>query len=1612
MKKNREMACAGRGHESKWGFPMKTNAINNMRAFHSRLTVAALAALFTLPTAAGAAPNYGLSFNGTSAYVGTSTGVIPSSGDFTVEFWAVCPAAPSTYKEILSQGSSGNALYIGTDTANNIRLGDAWGTVSPAVAFPVGGWHHFAVVKSSANTIFYLDGTNRLARGSGMANPAASTGLQFGCQYGGIGEYWPGSIGDVRVWSEALSAAQIAASLTNQLTGSEGNLVANWQFKEGAGTTCTSIGPTPVVGTLINGPVWIAPIAPQAVALGTTNLTESPVAGSDSVALGVTPAGASWTATANASWLHVTSASGTGSTNVIFTFDANTNATRTGTLTVAGQTVTITQAGSCYVPANPLTTLVSSGVSSTFFVAVDGAGNVDVVDDGNDAIEEWTPSSGNLTTLISGLSSPWGAAVDATGNVCYYDTGNNAVKKWNVATSNLTVLFSGVSGLNRLLEMAVDSAGNVIYCDSLNTVKRWNAASNNVTTLVSSNATTPLYQPNGVAADVAGNVYIADSGDNAIKVWNAAGSNVTTLVSSNSMTPLYQPNGVAVDGAGNVYIADTFNDAIKRWNAVNSTVSTVVSSNGLYRPRRVAVDRAGNVYIGDELNRDLMEAPRAFVCTNSVAEGGGAGSDALPVVLPATANLAGVFAPASDQPWLTITGAANGVVSFSFSANPGPGGRTAHITLLGQLIPVMQSLLGLTAEVAGPAAGTNAVVLAVSPANAPWSATANASWLHLSTASGTGSTNVLFTLDANTGATRTGTLTIAGQTLTVTQAGVGYLPASSLTSLISLGSSAPYGVAVDGAGNVYISGAHNLALLRWNAASQNLDALLSGGLIQSSGVAVDGAANVYFADAGNNAIQKWDATAYTQTTPVTGLNQPRGVAVDGMGNIYIADTGNNAIEKWTAAGHNLTTLVSGLNQPLGVAVDGAGNVYFSDTGNNAIKEWNAASHSLTTLVSSNSVTPLNQPCGVAVDGAGNVYIADTGNSAIKEWNAASHSLTTLASSGLNQPSGVALDGAGNVYIADTGNSVIEELPCAFVNLTPVVEGSASGNVALPVVLSAAQSLSGPFAPASDQSWLTITGITNGVVSLCLATNTSGASRTAHISLLGQTISVTQAWFDLGATILCEGPKAGADSVVLATDQVGAGWTATANAPWLHLTATNGSGSTNLVFTFDVNTNLTRSGTVTIANQTLTVVQAGTGYVLASPLTTLVSSPTAYDPRGVAVDGVGNVYIADTGHWAVDVWNAASQTGFMLVYTGLMLPYGVAVDGSGNIYIADTDDNAIKEWNAASQTLSNLVSSGLSYPHGVALDAAGNVYIADTYNEALKKWNVASNTVTTLASGLFCEGVAVDRAGNVYYATGDDNGINQWNFASQAVVTNLISGLNDPEGVAVDGAGNVYIADTINNAIEKWSAVSHSVTTLVSSNSITPLYQPQGVAVDGAGNVYFADTFNNAIEELPRAFVCTNSVAEGATAGSDALPAVLPAGENLSGIFAPSSDQPWLTITGVANGVVSFSFTANTTSAPRTANITLLAQTIPITQSAAPLPPTIANWTFNASTQFQIQFTGSSNSTYTVLSTTNVALPLSNWVPLNPVIETSPGQYQFTDTNAPAHPRRFYLLRWP
>ena len=1395
-------------------------------------------------------------------------------------------------------------------------------------------------------------------------------------------------------WTASANVSWLHLSATNQ--SGTGNATIVFSYDANSGDTR--------VGTITIASQTLT-VTQQALPyfLGTTALLEGPAAGTDSVVLAISPETDTWTATANDAWLHLSVAkqSGTGSTNVVFSFDANPDATRVGTLTIAGKTLTVTQAGPTYVAASaPLTSLVSTGLSYPSGVAVDGAGNVYIADTYHNAIKKWTLVSNAVTTLVSsGLSYPSGVAVDGAGNIYIADTSHNAVKKWTATSNTVTTLVS--SGLSQPSGVAVDRAGNVYIADSYHSaIKKWTATNNAVTTLVASG----LSQPMAVCVDVAGNVYIADTLNSAIRKWTAANNTVTTLVASG----LRRPSGVAVDGAGNVYVGDAYNNAIKKWTAANNAVTTLVSS-GLSLPEGVSVDGMGNLYVADNNNNAIKELPHAFVDPTMKVEPPAAGVDVLPVVLPATVNLLPPFAPTDDQAWLTIKGITNGVLSFSFTNFTGTS-RTAHLTLFGQAVPVTQlgsNFLATTALLEGPLAGTDSVVLRVTPETTGWTAKANVSWLHLSAPnqSGTGSTTLAFTYDADPGGTRTGTLTIAGWTLTVTQAGSSYIPAPQPVTTLAPGLNHPNGVAVDGAGNVYIADTGNNAIKKWVMASNTVTTLVASGLNGPSGVAVDGAGNVYIADSGNNAIKKWFAANNIMATLVaSGLNGPSGVAVDGSGNVYIADTGNNAIEQWTAASNTVTTLVvSGLNGPTGLAVDGAGNVYIADSGNNTIKKWIAANNIVATLVAS----ALNDPQGIGVDGSGNVYIADTGDNTIKMWKATDNTVTTLVASGLSGIAGVAVDGARNLYIADSGNNAIKELVYAFVNPANHFEGADAGSDA-PMVLPPTANLLPPFAPVSDQPWFTVNTSTNGAVNFAFTVNV-GAARTAHLTLLGQSIQIVQAGvsFALGTTALWEGPATGTDSVVVAASPAVTTWTASANDDWLHLAVANqsGTGSTNEIFSFDANPGATRTGTLTIAGQTLTVAQAGSTYLAApAPVTTLVSMGLS-QPLSVAVDGAGNVYIADRGNNAIKEWVVASNTVTTLVASGLSSPFGVAVDGAGNVYIADTGNNAIKKWVAASNSVLMLVTSGLSSPFEVAVDGAGNVYIADT--GGIKKWSVLNNTVTTLVSILMPAGVAVDAAGNVYIADGNSS-IKKWT-ADKNTLTTLVSGLNAPCGVAVDVAGNVYIADTFNNVIKKWTAANNTVTTLISSG----LNRPESVAVDSLGNVYVADSNNNAIKELPHVYLDPTAKSETPVAGNDAFPPVLPTTANLLPPFSPISDQPWQTISGFTNGVVSFTFSANPLATSRTANITLFGQTIPITQSAASVtPPTLTGLTILNNGAFQFAFTNNQGAAFTVLTTTNLLLPLTNWTVLGTLTNNGFGQYQFTDLTATNGIQRFYRVISP
>ena len=246
-----------------------------------------------------------------------------------------------------------------------------------------------------------------------------------------------------------------------------------------------------------------------------------------------------------------------------------------------------------------------------------------------------------------------------------------------------------------------------------------------------------------------------------------------------------------------------------------------------------------------------------------------------------------------------------------------------------------------------------------------------------------------------------------------------------------------------------------------------------------TGLAVDGAGNVYIADKNNNVVRKVNTSGIITTFAGTGtagysgnggaataakLNQPYSVSTDVNGNVYIADQGNNVIRIVgtsgiintyagnDTAGYNgddIPANHASLYSPEGIAIDAAGNLYIADARNNIIREV-STSGIITTIAGNRTAgytgdndvatsAELHFPTGVAVDAAGNVFIADQLNNVIRRVDGTTGMITTYAgnhvpgysgdggsatSAQLQYPASVSLDQFRNLYIADQGNNTI------------------------------------------------------------------------------------------------------------------------------------------------------------------------------------------------------------------------------------------------------------------------------------------------------------------------------------------------------------------------------------------------------------------------------------------------------------------------------------------------------------------------------------------------------------------------------------------------------------
>ncbi len=350
-----------------------------------------------------------------------------------------------------------------------------------------------------------------------------------------------------------------------------------------------------------------------------------------------------------------------------------------------------------------------------------------------------------------------------------------------------------------------------------------------------------------------------------------------------------------------------------------------------------------------------------------------------------------------------------------------------------------------------------------------------------------------------------------------------------------------------------------------------------------------------------------------------------------------------------------------------------------------------------------------------------------------------------------------------------------------------------------------------------------------------------------------------------------------------------------------------------------------SSSATVLGTTF-IAGTGTGPLAVFPGSNTISQPGSTNgffslPRSLAVDGNGDVFVADTNHSAVKeivAVNGVVTSGSTVntVGSGFYYPNDVAVDGSGDVFVADTNNSAVKEIVAVNGVVTsgstvNTVGSGFSFPGAVAVDGSGDVFVADSSNNAVKEI-VAVNGVVT----------------------------------SGSTVNTVGSGFSSPRGVAVDGSGDVFVADTSHSAVKEIVAVNGVVTSGSTVNTVGSGFSLAfGVAVDGSGHVFVADYAHNAAKEIDLTTapaLAFASTAVGATSsdspqsvsfqnGGNASLSIASVGASTASFTGSLGNCPG-TLSAGSICTPSFSFTPQAVGSPLSANGVVTDSTLNVTGS--------------------------------------------------------------------------------
>ncbi len=1074
---------------------------------------------------------------------------------------------------------------------------------------------------------------------------------------------------------------------------------------------------------------------------------------------------------------------------------------------------------------------------------------------------------GILATNAS-LNGPQNVAFDASGNLYISDSANNRIRRVDINGIITTVAGNGIpayagddgpatsSSINAPSDLALDAHGSLFFADTGNSRIRKIDANGMITTVMGNGVAgytgdggpatnASITAPTGVAFDAAGNFYFADSSQQCVRKVDTNGIITTVAGGGNpsgdftggpyasNNAALYSPAGIVFDRLGDLYIADTANNRVRKVTP-NNLITTVagIGAGGNYAsgdggaatnasvnyPSGLAFDASGNLYISAGYNNnDIRKIDKKGIIT-------------------------------------TVAGAGNG--SYADGAYSGDGGPAANASL--------NSPHGLAFDAVGNlyiADWGNDRIREVYFAGDPVLTLTNL------TTTNSGNYKVIITDAFGSVTSAVAVLTVVlPPSIVVPPKSQGVLPGSDVTlNAIANGTQPLYYSWYLNSSNLLQTGTNtSLSLTNFSSAEAGQYVVV---VTNAYGCATSSVALLELPPAISVDVQP------ASQTNLVGTTMAFGVTASGIGPFSYQWQFNG-----TNLSNNIITTVAGGGSggdggpatnamfwgPCTLAFDGSGNMYVSDGGHNMIRKVDPNGMISTVAGNGNedysgdgvaaTNTSLSSPNGVVVDAMGNLYIGDSANERVRKvgldgiittlvGNTATGYFGNFSGDGgvatnatVNYPFGVALDAAGNLYIADSGNHRIRKVDTNGIITT--VAGNGNSVYAGDGGTATNASLNYPIGVALDASG-----------NLYIAD--SGNNRIREVDTNG-----------IIGTVAGNGNSGYAGDGVAATNT--------------SLSSPNGVAVDDLgnLYIADSGNNRIRE---VYGNGLITTIAGGGSDGDGSAAT----DASLNDPYGVALDAVGNLYIADTGnnrirevHFtgeptlilpAVSTNEAGS---YSVVITG---PYGSVTSSVATLTVVlppTIVTQPISQFALASSNVTLSVSATGTAPFSYSWYFDTTNLIQSGASDTLILTNVspsnsgafqvivanayitATSQVATVTVG-FPPSVAISGSQTVlpgtnvaFVATPGGTGPiqYQWQFNGANLPNDIIStvagngaakyagdlgpaveaSLNSPQGVALDAAGNLYIADAANNRIRK-----------VDSNGVITTVAGGGLGSDGA-----------------------------------------------------------------------------------------------------------------------------------------------------------------------------------